>query len=64
MAGGVAHIDRLQLTAPHWRAAADGTLDLQNGELDLAWSDLVNQRKRGPVLTMSGPWRTPRTHLP
>lgn len=64
VAGGVAHIDRLQLTALHWRATADGTLDLQNGELDLAWSDLVNQRKRGPVLTMSGPWRTPRTHLP
>lgn len=64
IAGGVAHIDRLQLTHPAWRMAADGSVDLQDGTLALAWSELVGNRKRGPVLTTTGPWRTPNTHTP
>lgn len=64
VAGGVAHIDQFQLQTPAGRLAADGTLDLQTGELALAWSDLVGTRKRGPVLGMAGPWRAPLTRLP
>jgi hypothetical protein len=64
VAGGVAHIDQLQLQYPAGRMAADGTLDLETGELDLAWSDLAGSRKRGPVLSMTGPWRAPLTRLP
>jgi hypothetical protein len=64
VAGGVAHIDRFQLQTPAGRLAADGTLDLETGELALAWSDLAGTRKRGPVLGMTGPWRAPLTHLP
>ncbi len=64
IAGGVAHIDRLQLSHPAWRMAADGSVDLQDGTLALTWSELVGNRKRGPVLTTTGPWRTPNTHTP
>ena len=64
VAGGVAHIDRFQLAGAGWRMAADGTIDLQDGALALAWSDLVGSRKRGPVLSMTGPWRTPISHSP
>lgn len=64
VAGGVAHIDRLQLSNAGWRMAADGTIDLQDGTLALAWSDLVGSRKRGPVLSLTGPWRTPSTRSP
>ncbi len=65
VAGGVAHIDRLQLSNTGWRMAGDGTLDLQDGALALVWSDWVSgNRKRGPALAMTGPWRAPRTHNP
>lgn len=64
IAGGVAHMDRLQLSHPAWRMAADGSVDLQDGTLALTWSELVGNRKRGPVVTTSGPWRTPDTHTP
>lgn len=64
VAGGVAHIDRFQISDTGWRMAADGTIDLQDGVLELAWSDLVGNRKRGPVLSMSGPWRSPSTRNP
>jgi len=64
VAGGVAHIDQFQLQQPAGRLAADGTLDLETGELALAWSDLAGTRKRGPVLSMTGPWRAPLTRLP
>ena len=43
---------------------ATNTFTSRDGVLALDWSDLIGSRKRGPVLTMSGPWRTPRTHLP
>lgn len=64
VAGGVAHIDRFQLQSAGWRAAADGSLDLQDGVLALDWSDLIGSRKRGPVLSVTGPWRAPTLRLP
>lgn len=62
--GGVAQLDRFALVGSGWRMAAQGTLNLQDGTLALDWSDGVGERLRGPVLHMSGPWRTPRIQQP